>query len=66
VPWRPHTGDQINLINYMSKLESVRKSIPVEIIKDIKKTCMTMDDDLRWLIALLSDAGMPLGEAVGL
>ena len=25
-----------------------------------------MDDDLRWLIALLSDTGMRLGEAVGL
>ena len=25
-----------------------------------------MDDDLRWLIALLSDTGMRLSEAVGL
>ena len=24
------------------------------------------DDDLRWLVALLSDTGMRLGEAVGL
>ena len=27
---------------------------------------MEIDDDLRWLIALLSDTGMRLGEAVGL
>ena len=27
---------------------------------------MELDDDLRWLIALLSDTGMRLGEAVGL
>ena len=25
-----------------------------------------MDDDMRWLIALISDTGMRLGEAVGL
>ncbi|MDC0398690.1 site-specific integrase [Alphaproteobacteria bacterium] len=46
--------------------ETTRKPIPVEVIKDIQQTCMTMDDDLRWLIALLSDTGMRLGEAVGL
>ena len=28
--------------------------------------CMELDDDLRWLIALLSDTGMRLGEAIGL
>ena len=27
---------------------------------------MELDDDLRWLIALLSDTGMRLREAVGL
>ena len=27
---------------------------------------MEMDDDMRWLIALISDTGMRLGEAVGL
>ena len=46
--------------------EKKRKPIPVEVISDIQKTCMTIDDDLRWLIALLSDTGMRLGEAVGL
>jgi integrase len=46
--------------------ETTRKSIPVDVIKDIQKTCKEMDDDLRWLIALLSDTGMRLGEAVGL
>jgi len=46
--------------------ETTRKPIPVEVIKDIQKTCKEMDDDLRWLIALLSDTGMRLGEAVGL
>ena len=27
---------------------------------------MTIDDDMRWLIALISDTGMRLGEAAGL
>ena len=40
--------------------------MPVEIIKDIQQTCKEMAYDLRWLIALLSDTGMRLGEAVGL
>ena len=46
--------------------ETTRKPIPVEVIKDIQQICKEMDDDLRWLIALLSDTGMRLGEAVGL
>ena len=46
--------------------ETTRKPIPVDVIRDIQKICVAMDDDLRWLIALLSDTGMRLGEAVGL
>ena len=46
--------------------ETTRKPIPVEVIQDIQQICMAMDDDLRWLIALLSDTGMRLGEALGL
>ena len=43
-----------------------RKPIPVEIIKSVQHICKNQDDDLRWLVALLSDSGMRLGEAVGL
>ena len=46
--------------------EKKRKPIPTHIIKDIQNKCMEIDDDLRWVIALLSDTGMRLGEAVGL
>ena len=46
--------------------EKKRKPIPTHIIKDIQNKCLELDDDLRWLIALLSDTGMRLGEAVGL
>ena len=45
---------------------TTRKPIPTHIVKDIQAKCMELDDDLRWLIALLSDTGMRLGEAVGL
>src|SRR6056300_1487694 len=43
-----------------------RESIPTETIKHIQSFCREYDDDLRWLVALLSDTGMRLGEAVGL
>ena len=32
----------------------------------IQQACMSLDDDMRWLVALLSDTGMRLGEAAGL
>ena len=43
-----------------------RKPIPLDEIKRIQNLCMTIDDDMRWLIALISDTGMRLGEAAGL
>jgi integrase len=43
-----------------------RKPIPVEEIKKIQNLCFDMDDEVRWLVALLSDTGMRLSEAVGL
>ena len=46
--------------------EKKRKPIPTHVIKVIQTKCIELDDDLRWLIALLSDTGMRLGEAVGL
>ena len=44
----------------------IRKPIPIKDIRHIQSLCREYDDDLRWLIALLSDSGMRLGEAVGL
>ena len=43
-----------------------RLPIPIECIRAIQSDCHHMDDDMRWLLALLSDTGMRLGEAVGL
>ena len=53
---------------YMPDKENldIRKPIPTKDIKHIQSLCREYDDDLRWLVALLSDSGMRLGEGVGL
>lgn len=54
-------------INYGPIKEGTRRStIPVESIRNVQKICFNKNDDIRWLIALLSDTGMRLAEACGL
>ncbi len=43
-----------------------REPIPISEIRVIQKRCIEIDDDLRWLVALISDTGMRLAEATGL
>ena len=43
-----------------------RKPVPLAIVRQIQDRCIEEDDELRWIIALLSDTGMRLGEAIGL
>ena len=43
-----------------------RIPIPSDCLKKIQSDCLRIDDDRRWLIALISDSGMRLAEAVGL
>ena len=43
-----------------------RLPIPVSNIQMIQRECKAKDDDVRWLIALMSDTGMRLAEAAGL
>ena len=43
-----------------------RLPIPVETIREIQNACFEIGDDLRWLVALISDTGMRLSEAAGL
>jgi integrase len=43
-----------------------RKPIPISDLLIIQAECRNIDDDLRWLIALLSDTGMRLAEGAGL
>ena len=46
--------------------EKKRSPIPIETIREIQSACFEIDDDLRWLVALISDTGMRLSEAAGL
>jgi integrase len=43
-----------------------RKPIPVEGIKKIQDACVVIDDDIRWIMAIISDTGLRLAEAAGL
>ena len=43
-----------------------RKSIPVDEIKKIQQRCYELNDEPKWLLALISDTGLRLSEAVGL
>ena len=43
-----------------------RKPIPTDIIRNIQQECLYIDDEARWLVALISDTGMRLSEATGL
>jgi integrase len=53
---------------FLPKKDDVRKRqpIPIDTIRSVQNECQTIDDDLRWLIAFLSDSGLRLAEAVGL
>jgi integrase len=43
-----------------------RRPIPTDKLIKLQKQCLIMDDDIRWLVALISDTGMRLAEAAGL
>jgi len=43
-----------------------RLPIPDDVLAAVQEECKHLDDEPRWLIALISDAGMRLAEAAGL
>jgi integrase len=43
-----------------------RKPIPLPTIRHIQSLCVDINDDLRWIIALVSNTGVRLAEACGL
>jgi hypothetical protein len=43
-----------------------RQPIPLDGIKRVQAHCRQIDDDMRWLVALLSDTGLRLAEGAGL
>ena len=54
------------LVHMPQATRKKRMPIPIETIRDIQAACFEMDDDLRRLVALISDTGMRLSEAAGL
>ena len=48
--------------------ENNKKRYPIKgsKLKTLQRECVSLDDDIRWLFALISDSGMRLSEAVGL
>ncbi|MDA7550935.1 tyrosine-type recombinase/integrase [Rhodobacteraceae bacterium] len=53
---------------YFDRTDKVKKRLPIpnDIIRQIQDKCCRIDDDMRWLIALISDTGLRLSEAAGL
>ena len=43
-----------------------RLPIPIAVIKSIQEECRAINDENRWLVAIISDTGMRLSEAAGL
>ena len=52
-------------LNRQEKAED-RKPIPLPDIRVVQAKCREIDDEIRWLVALISDTGMRLAEAAGL
>jgi len=51
--------------DHMAGVED-REPVPMAVLRKVQGACRDADDDLRWLIALISDTGMRLSEAAGL
>ena len=47
------------------ELDSRRYPIPLNNIRSVQRQCQELNDEGRWLIALISDTGMRLSEAIG-
>jgi integrase len=53
---------------YFDQSQGVKKRIPIkpEDIEKVQQECYQADDEKRWLIALIADTGIRLGEGAGL
>ena len=52
----------------MNRTDGVKERIPVsqKAIERVQSECTRLDDDIRWITALISGTGMRLAEAIGL
>jgi integrase len=48
------------------EVQEERQPIPLDSLRRIQRDCMAIDDEMRWLLAIISDTGMRLSEAAGL
>jgi integrase/uncharacterized protein YcgL (UPF0745 family) len=48
------------------EIQEERQPIPLDSLRSIQRDCMAIDDEMRWLLAIISDTGMRLSEAAGL
>jgi integrase len=60
------TKNPFGMVHMPESTRKKRMPIPIETIREIQTSCFAINDDLRWLVALLSDTGMRLSEAAGL
>jgi integrase len=49
-----------------SKGVVTRKPIPLDALRRVQSECVQIDDDIRWLVSLVSNTGMRMAEAAGL
>ena len=52
----------------MNRTDGVKERVPVPLkaIRKVQSESVKLDDDIRWITALISDTGMRLSEAIGL
>jgi integrase len=48
------------------EVQEERQPIALDAIRRIQRDCIAIDDEMRWLLAIISDTGMRLSEAAGL
>jgi integrase len=53
---------------YFPELDDVneRHPVPLNDLRAVQKLCKQYDDEMRWLLAIISDTGLRLAEAAGL
>ena len=59
------SGVIINEVDVDADIQK-RPSVPLDVINAVQQRCYQMDDEARWAIALVSDTGLRLSEALGL
>ena len=59
------SGVIINEVDVDADIQK-RPSAPLDVINAVQQRCHQMDDEARWAIALVSDTGLRLSEALGL